>query len=726
MIVARRAAVLAVALVLAGCGSNNTPAPTPLATSAPAISAASSASASAPSAAPAAAQLLVQYYLPAGAGTKLAVTNTNLDTGLDAGDHALGKQGQYAFDFGTGNNAPFTVVAARAGTVIGLQRDSTTQCKGLNTDIDGTADPGCWTKANYVLVDQGDHTAGLYMHLAPDSVPAGLEVGSPVCLGTPLGTDGQTGWATGPHVHFQVEAKPTVPVPTAANPSVTDPNAIQPGWWWADSQRITQGFSDPDVLAKAPSGIPPRGAYTSGNFGTGCPGDAAPPAAPTITASWVAPKDGAKLTTSALTLSAKPTVTPTTLSIAKVAFSATWGSTSKAACAATKAGSGGVWSCAVDLWGLGVVPGTVTFSFDAMLSDGSTVKAPAGTRRATLAAGAELLPSSSGCHGVVAGIDQSGGYHAAGDCSSQIRYWAAGTDGRWSTTKFSAPARGVQYGPMLAFLGSTEYVIYTLAQDGEAGCGSNAPPIAHPGVYYRRRSLPSGGWSAPVQVGKDYDALVALRGGGGKLYLGVYGNAGLLYIETVAGGSVSRVATPDFYGGVFRVGSDGALRLAFTGSSGLRYGTFTGSKISSQPVPGADSPDHPSGFVLGPGGVPYIAIVRDHAGGGGCATPGPDPSDGVYVAMRSSGKWSLQRITKDVGPAAITVNGATSRVYVLVAGASLRLYQGRIGSWASSGVSSRSVTSPVLLLDSSTGGLLIAYALAGGSAGGIYLQIHGL
>jgi murein DD-endopeptidase MepM/ murein hydrolase activator NlpD len=284
--VARRAAALAVALVLAGCGSNNAPtptAPTPLATPAPVTSASSSASAAAPSVAPAAAQPLVQYYLPAAAGTKLAVTNTNLDTGLDAGDHAPGEQGQYAFDFGTGNNAPFTVVAARAGTVIGLQRDSTTQCKGLNTDIDGTADPGCWTKANYVLVDQGDGTAALYMHLAPNSVPATPPVGSPVCLGTPLGTDGQTGWATGPHVHFQVEAKPTVPVPTAANPGVTDPNAIRPGWWWADSQRIAQGFSDPDVLAKAPSGIPPRGSYTSGNPGTGCPGDAAPPAAPTIT-----------------------------------------------------------------------------------------------------------------------------------------------------------------------------------------------------------------------------------------------------------------------------------------------------------------------------------------------------------------------------------------------------------------------------------------------------------
>ncbi len=281
MIVARRAAVLAAALALAGCGPNSTPAPTaaPAGTPAAAAALSASASASAPSAAPA----VARYYLPAAAGTKLAVTNTNLDTGLNAGDHAPGQQGQYAFDFGTNTNVPFTVVASRPGRVLGIQRDSTTQCKDANTDEDGTKDPGCWAKADYVLVDQGDHTAGLYMHLAPNSVPTKLAVGSPVCLGTPLGTDGQTGWATGPHVHFQVEATPAVPLPTAAKPGVTDPNAIRPGWWWANSQVITQGFSDPDVLAKAPSGIPPRGSYTSGNPGTGCPGDAAPPAAPTPT-----------------------------------------------------------------------------------------------------------------------------------------------------------------------------------------------------------------------------------------------------------------------------------------------------------------------------------------------------------------------------------------------------------------------------------------------------------
>ncbi len=390
MIVARRAAVLAVALVLAGCGPNNAPAPTataPLATPAPDTSASASAGAAAPSAAPAAAQPVVQYYLPAAAGTALAVTNTNLDTGPSAGDHAPGEQGQYAFDFGTDKNVPFTVVAARPGRVLGLQRGSATQCRDANTDADGTKDPGCWTKANYVLVDQGRGTAGLYMHLAPNSIPAGLTAGSPVCLGTPLGTDGQTGWATGPHVHFQVEATPTVPAPTAANPGVTDPNAIRPGWWWADSQEVAQGFSDPDVLARAPSGIPPRGSYTSGNPGIGCPGDSAPPAAPAITASWVAPKDGARLATSSLALSAKAAVTPSTLSVARVAFSVKWGSTTKLACPAASAGPGGVWSCKVDLWKLGAPLGKLTVSFDVADSAGDPpAKAPAGTRAVTFAA----------------------------------------------------------------------------------------------------------------------------------------------------------------------------------------------------------------------------------------------------------------------------------------------------------------------------------------------------
>jgi hypothetical protein len=109
-----------------------------------------------------------------------------------------------------------------------------------------------------------------------------------------------------------------------------------------------------------------------------------PPTA--LAGTWVAPKDGAKLTTSSLTLSAKASVTPSTLSVSKLAFSVRWGSTTKAACSATKAGSGGTWSCKADLWKLGAPLGKLTVSFDVTDSAGDVAKAPAGTRTVAFAA----------------------------------------------------------------------------------------------------------------------------------------------------------------------------------------------------------------------------------------------------------------------------------------------------------------------------------------------------
>ncbi len=131
------------------------------------------------------------------------------------------------------------------------------------------------------------------------------------------------------------------------------------------------------VPSSAPSGAPP----------TAAPAPAATPTqAPVLAGAWVAPKAGAKLTTSTLTLSAKPTATPSALSIAKVAFSVSWGSTTKVACSATKAGPGGVWTCTADLWKLGAPLSKLTLSFDVADSAGDVAKAPAGTRTVTLAA----------------------------------------------------------------------------------------------------------------------------------------------------------------------------------------------------------------------------------------------------------------------------------------------------------------------------------------------------
>lgn len=559
-----------------------------------------------------------------------------------------------------------------------------------------------------VLVDHGSGSWVEYVHIVP-AVAAGQSVTRAIGLGTvapPLGTGviGPCGLQSdAPHVHFAF-----------LTGSGTSGTYVSLAGRVLCSHAVTAAGGI-DGLSTGPGD-----AFTVPT----CPGDGAVPPPTAISATWVAPKAGAKLTTSALTLSAKAALTPTTSTIAKVAFNINWGAVKRPACSVVTPDAQGQWACAVDLWGLGAVPGPVTFTFDVTLAGGQTIRSPAGTRKVTLAAAAELMPSSGACTGLVAGIDPHYRYHAVGDCNGKIQYWMAGQDGRWSLTKFAAPARGVEYGPIIAFSADAVYVFYTLVADNGVGCGPGLPPIAHPGVYYRKRTLPNGPWSEPVQVGKDNDILTAGRGSGATFYLAIYDSGGNPYLERLSGSAATRIKVPG-YVDVLRVGSDGALRFMYTLASGLRYGTLTGSSVSSQPVPGTDTFDGPTGLVLGPGDSPYAVFVRNHVGGG-CASPGPDPSDGVYVAIRTSGTWHVKRISTEVGPAAITVAKDSGRAYILVAGSSLRLFRGGTSSWSSAVVSSRQVGSPILLLDRAAGGLLVGYAWSGsasGSGAGLYFQI---
>jgi hypothetical protein len=186
----------------------------------------------------------------------LVVTNGN----LGVFDHSPGLPGDYAFDFGTDENDPFMIVAAAAGTVIGAEGYSTVQCKDETHRADGTALANCWANANYVLTKHDDDpTADLYMHLASGTEQVGI--GTHVCVGQPVGVDGQTGWATKPHLHFQNELAPAIPS-GAATP--------RPGWWFGQSLPIS--FSDFAVLGSTHlDGVPATGqAYHSSNTAEGC------------------------------------------------------------------------------------------------------------------------------------------------------------------------------------------------------------------------------------------------------------------------------------------------------------------------------------------------------------------------------------------------------------------------------------------------------------------------
>jgi murein DD-endopeptidase MepM/ murein hydrolase activator NlpD len=102
-------------------------------------------------------------------------------------------------------------------------------------------------EANYVVIDHGDGTSALYLHLSEVSsdIKTKLTSGEQVEQGEELGLSGKTGWTfCGSHLHFQVQA-------TGTN-------------WYEASRAIR--FSDPDVVANTTDGVPVEGkSYGSGN-----------------------------------------------------------------------------------------------------------------------------------------------------------------------------------------------------------------------------------------------------------------------------------------------------------------------------------------------------------------------------------------------------------------------------------------------------------------------------
>lgn len=145
----------------------------------------------------------------------------------------------YAFDF---DLSYATVVASRSGKVI--------------LAYAGSNSGGCSrfysSSTNYVAIDHGDGTVGLYMHLAYDSVS--VNVGDIVAQGQPIGVSGETGVTCsddgrdpGPHLHFQVERFDAEHYLTQSLPIAFD-----------------------DIPEKG--GVPVEGrSYVSGNFGRGTP-----------------------------------------------------------------------------------------------------------------------------------------------------------------------------------------------------------------------------------------------------------------------------------------------------------------------------------------------------------------------------------------------------------------------------------------------------------------------
>ena len=121
------------------------------------------------------------YVIPLAKRSTFSMGLTNCSSSF----HGSGEPDQYAFDFDVSVGTPF--MAARAGTVFRVVEDAPSNGGGAG---------------NYVVIDHGDGTYGLYYHSPMNGIS--VEEGMQVAQGDVLGETGRSGLAGYPHLHFTV------------------------------------------------------------------------------------------------------------------------------------------------------------------------------------------------------------------------------------------------------------------------------------------------------------------------------------------------------------------------------------------------------------------------------------------------------------------------------------------------------------------------------------------
>src|SRR5690606_10053096 len=101
-------------------------------------------------------------------------------------------QSLHAIDINVPEGTP--VLAARGGMVMHVEDDF----EGAGLDREKFAG-----RANHVRVLHADGSMAVYAHLQPETVR--VREGQRVSVGQVLGASGNTGYSTGPHLHFAVQ-----------------------------------------------------------------------------------------------------------------------------------------------------------------------------------------------------------------------------------------------------------------------------------------------------------------------------------------------------------------------------------------------------------------------------------------------------------------------------------------------------------------------------------------
>jgi len=143
---------------------------------------------------------------------------------LDQGPDGLSThKGQYAWDFGMPLGTP--VCAARAGMVIEV----------IDEFDEGGSDEKFGPLANRIFILHDDGTIAAYVHLLRGGMRT--KPGDHVAAGTVIGTSGNSGRSSGPHLHFEVfrklDAVRRETLPVKFRTTEGDGIALEPGKWYS-------------------------------------------------------------------------------------------------------------------------------------------------------------------------------------------------------------------------------------------------------------------------------------------------------------------------------------------------------------------------------------------------------------------------------------------------------------------------------------------------------------
>lgn len=129
----------------------------------------------------------VAYAIPLYPGTKFT-----LDQGFGGAFSHKDAESRYSIDLAVPEGTP--VIAARDGVV--MQIEENFRVTGIDAKRYGD-------RANYVRVLHDDGSLAVYAHLAPRSIL--FRPGDRIRAGNFLAKSGDTGFSTGPHLHFSVQ-----------------------------------------------------------------------------------------------------------------------------------------------------------------------------------------------------------------------------------------------------------------------------------------------------------------------------------------------------------------------------------------------------------------------------------------------------------------------------------------------------------------------------------------